>query len=161
MAEIKWNDIKCTSPEEIPKDTDLLVTIEDPDGNHKVVISKYFLHKPFPSAEGYYRWILPKKYEFDGYKVIAWAYMVQPFVNDSDDVNFNINVTMNKRWVPYFCSMLSTMEHNGNIGHSENISFYSDGDGDFRPKFKFDINFEKIEYVYTKLPEWGNIFDAG
>lgn len=47
MLEIKWNDVKCTSSEDIPKGTDLLVTIEDPNSNRKVVTSQYMLHQPF------------------------------------------------------------------------------------------------------------------
>lgn len=56
---------------------------------------------------------------------------------------FHIDVDMEERWIPYFCSMLKKMEYNGNIGHSQIERFYSDGDGDFRPKFNFDIDFEQ------------------
>lgn len=80
------------------------------------------------------------------------------------ETTFNIKVTMNERWVNDFCSMLKWMEHCGAIGHSSPVGFYSDGDGDFRPKFEFDIEFEKIE-GYRKgdkqLPELEVIYDAG
>lgn len=56
---------------------------------------------------------------------------------------FHIDVDMEERWIPYFCSMLKKMEYNGNIGHSQIERFYSDGDGDFRPKFNFDVDFEQ------------------
>lgn len=46
-----------------------------------------------------------------------------------------LEVEMDNRWVPTFLSFLRTMEFNGNIGHSETLAIYSDGDGDFRPKF--------------------------
>lgn len=46
-----------------------------------------------------------------------------------------LEVEMEDRWVPVFLSFLRTMESNGNIGHSETLAIYSDGDGDFRPKF--------------------------
>ena len=54
------------------------------------------------------------------------------------NVTFNIQVTMNERWINDFCSMLKWMESCGNQGHSSIVGFYSDGDGDFRPKFKID-----------------------
>ena len=53
----------------------------------------------------------------------------------SKEVEFNIKVTMNERWVNDFCSMLNWMQSCGNLGHSSIVGFYSDGDGDFRPKF--------------------------
>ena len=59
----------------------------------------------------------------------------------SNEVNFTINITMNSRWVDDFCSMLKWMESCGNIGHSSFVGFYSDGDGDFRPKFDIEIGF--------------------
>lgn len=58
------------------------------------------------------------------------------------EITFNIKVTMNERWVNDFCSMLKYMEYCGDIGHSSIIGFYSDGDGDFRPKFEIDTNYE-------------------
>ncbi len=46
---------------------------------------------------------------------------------------------MNDRWIPHFYGMLKKMEHLGNLGASRQITFFSDGDGDFRPKFKYII----------------------
>ena len=63
-------------------------------------------------------------------------------------VTFNIRVTMNERWVDDFCSMLKWMESCGNLGHSSLIGFYADGDGDFRPKFKIDREFEKTHGIW-------------
>ena len=57
--------------------------------------------------------------------------------------NFNVNVTMEERWVPYFLEFLKYMESFGQLGHSGQLGFYSDGDGDFRPKFSFDISYDK------------------
>ncbi len=57
--------------------------------------------------------------------------------------NFNINVTMEERWVPYFLNFLEYMESFGQAGHSGQLGFYSDGDGDFCPKFSFDILYDK------------------
>lgn len=76
------------------------------------------------------------------------------------DKTFTIEVTMKERWVDNFCSMLKYMERCGNIGHSTVVGFYSDGDGDFRPQFKINTEFNKVdglkkEYVSEVL------FDAG
>ena len=83
----------------------------------------------------------------------------------SKEVEFNIKVTMNKRWINDFCSMLKWMQSCGNLGHSSIVGFYSDGDGDFRPKFEFDREYEKVKGYWKKdgkpLPELEVIFDAG
>lgn len=68
---------------------------------------------------------------------------------------FNIKVTMEERWIPHFCSMLKRMEHNGKIGHSEYVGLYSDGDGDFRPIFNIDTDFDTVP------PAKDNKYDAG
>ena len=52
---------------------------------------------------------------------------------------FTISAEMEERWVPTFISMLNTMEKYGNIGHSEMLGFFADGDGDFRPKFRISL----------------------
>lgn len=80
-------------------------------------------------------------------------------------VELNIKVTMNERWVDDFCSMLKWMESCGNLGHSSVVAFYSDGDGDFRPKFEFDREFNKKDGYRSsndkELPEIEVIYDAG
>lgn len=55
-----------------------------------------------------------------------------------DIVNFNVNCSMKSRWVPHFLAMLKYMEQLGGLGGSRKVALYSDGDGDFRPKFKWD-----------------------
>lgn len=55
---------------------------------------------------------------------------------------FTIKVKMQDRWIPQFLSMLEYMQRLGSIGSSREITFYSDGDGDFRPTFKWDIESE-------------------
>lgn len=79
------------------------------------------------------------------------------------DVKFNIEVTMEERWVNDFCSMLKKIESNGNIGHSSTIAIYADGDGDFRPKFKIDIPFEQVQGIDKQDILWKPevMFDAG
>ena len=74
-----------------------------------------------------------------------------------NEVTFNITAVMDERWVPQFCTFLKRMEQDGNIGHSELIGFYADGDGDFRPEFTIEgIEFEEVKsknskYLTTKL----------
>lgn len=78
----------------------------------------------------------------------------------SKEVEFTIKAKMDERWVDYFCSMLQYMEFCGKVGHSGLVSFYSDGDGDFRPKFEVDIDFKKKEGLKTNwVPEI--MYDAG
>lgn len=66
-----------------------------------------------------------------------------------------IEVEMEERWVPYFNSFLCEMERLGKIGSSKTVSFYSDGDGDFRPIFNFSEHFELMK------PNKNNVYDAG
>lgn len=81
------------------------------------------------------------------------------------EVEFNIKVTMDERWVNDFCSMLHWMESCGKLGHSSVVAFYSDGDGDFRPSFNIDIEYEKTNGYWKELdgqlPAPEVIFDAG
>lgn len=51
-------------------------------------------------------------------------------------VTFNVECTMEERWVPYFISFLKQMEYNGIVGHSGVVAINADGDGDFHPEFK-------------------------
>lgn len=56
------------------------------------------------------------------------------------------------------------MESCGNLGHSSVVGFYSDGDGDFRPKFNINTEY-KITYGYRKkdgkeLPNLEVLYDA-
>ena len=52
--------------------------------------------------------------------------MMNTYTNLNNEVEFNIKVTMNKRWVDDFCSMLDWMEKCGQVGHSSFVGFYSD-----------------------------------
>ena len=74
---------------------------------------------------------------------------------------FNIEVTMNERWIDDFCSMLKYMERCGNIGHSSIIGFYSDGDGDFRPKFNINTEFNDTNPQQKDIQKTILLFDAG
>lgn len=55
-----------------------------------------------------------------------------------EKIKFTITCEMTRRWLPHFLAMLKYMMFLGNIGSSRMVSFYSDGDGDFRPKFSWD-----------------------
>jgi len=63
-------------------------------------------------------------------------------------MKFTIEVEMKDRWVSHFKAMLIRMQHMGGWGSSRVLGFYSDGDGDFRPMFKF----KGIENVVPALP---------
>ena len=52
-------------------------------------------------------------------------------------MKFKIEVDMPDRWVPHFLGMLKYMEQLGSLGSSRHVGFFSDGDGDFRPKFQW------------------------
>ena len=54
------------------------------------------------------------------------------------DKKITIECTMEEGCIKYLLSFLRRMEYNGNIGHTEVIAFYDDGDGDIRPRFLVD-----------------------
>lgn len=60
-----------------------------------------------------------------------------------DNVEFIIKCKMKERWVNQFCSLLKEMERNGSAGHTSVLAFMADGDGDFRPKFDFNIHYKE------------------
>jgi hypothetical protein len=72
---------------------------------------------------------------------------------------FTIKVKMQERWIPHFMSMLKYMEFLGNAGCSREVGIYADGDGDFRPKFEADIEWEKKDPV--KDDHGDRMYDAG
>jgi len=76
-----------------------------------------------------------------------------------EDKEIKIKVSMSERWIPYFLSMLKYMEYLGKIGSSRTVSIYSDGDGDFQPRFKFDIDFE--EQPPRRDHDGDRFYDAG
>jgi hypothetical protein len=80
-----------------------------------------------------------------------------------EDITFTLECTMKQRWVPHFLSMLSYMEYLGNVGSSRKVTLYSDGDGDFRPKFEISIdNNIDLRKVEPKEDNKGHrLYDAG
>jgi len=57
-----------------------------------------------------------------------------------NDTEFTIRCKMRSRWVPHFLAMLKYMQYLGGVGSSRKVTFYADGDGDFRPTFEWDKN---------------------
>jgi len=55
-----------------------------------------------------------------------------------NSTEFYIKVEMGTRWVPHFLAMLKYMEQLGGWGSSRSVTFFADGDGDFRPKFTWE-----------------------
>lgn len=105
--------------------------------------------------------------------VIYWTNIESPtrenvwsldYLPEEGSTRFNIEVLMQNRWIPWFCKFLEEMEYCGNIGHSSLLGFYSDGDGDFRPKFNIGIIFNDARIkpsknVRTSMIE--KVYDAG
>jgi hypothetical protein len=63
---------------------------------------------------------------------------------------FVVECEMEERWVNHFLSMLNHMQDLGLKGSSRTVCLFSDGDGDFRPKFATDY-FEKFNMVEPKI----------
>ena len=73
---------------------------------------------------------------------------------------FTITCEMPERWVDDFCSFLKHLEHNGKAGHSALVGFYADGDGDFRPTFNINTEYNLTPGCSTDwTPEV--MYDAG
>ena len=54
---------------------------------------------------------------------------------DDEEIVCRISCQMRRDWMIKFVELLQKMEHDGNIGHSEQLTFFADGDGTFRPQF--------------------------
>lgn len=77
-------------------------------------------------------------------------------------INFNVNCEMEERWVPAFLKMLDSMTYCGQIGHSEFVGLFADGDKDFKPYFKYDIKFNAPKPLIIKNPSGQmTMYDAG
>lgn len=72
---------------------------------------------------------------------------------------FTMEVTMEERWIPHYMSMMKEMERLGKLGSTRTIGICADGDGDFRPTFKSDVEYEKMEPA--KVTALGTVYDAG
>ena len=78
----------------------------------------------------------------------------------SEKTTFVIECEMNSRWVPHFLGMLKYMQQLGSMGSSRSVAFYVDGDGDFRPKFKWDESLPS-DGKPVKKDGGNNFYDAG
>lgn len=75
-------------------------------------------------------------------------------------MKFTIECEMPDRWIPHFLSMLKYMEFLGAVGGSRKVAIYADGDGDFRPKFKWNESLPSDEKPL--IDEDGHrLYDAG
>jgi hypothetical protein len=84
-------------------------------------------------------------------------------IDNDGIVHFTIEVEMSERWVSHFLAMLKTMQAYGNLGCSRTVAIYSDGDGDFRPKFSWP---SALNDCAKPMSGWGEVegdvkFDAG
>ena len=77
-----------------------------------------------------------------------------------DDVTVTITVTMRQRWLRQFLGMLDYMQYLGGIGSSRTLSFMSDGDGDFRPRFSWPEG-QDVAKVVRENHAKDHLFDAG
>ena len=83
-------------------------------------------------------------------------------LSNNDVVEFDVHCKMKKCWADEFLSFLKKMQEFGNVGHSELLGFYADGDGDFRPKFKTEFKYNVTKAIEAKhLKPTITMFDAG
>ncbi len=71
---------------------------------------------------------------------------------------FTVECKIEERWIPHFMSMLKEMERLGDRGSTRVVGIVSDGDGDFRPKFNVDFEFDKKSPTHRV---GSHIYDAG
>ena len=82
-------------------------------------------------------------------------------------MKFTIECEMEDRWVLHFLAMLKYMQHLGKVGSSRRVCLYSDGDGDFKPKFVWDKRYDEgIAEVkplvdFDVRVEGDRLYDAG
>lgn len=75
-------------------------------------------------------------------------------------MKFTIECEIKDRWVPHFLAMLKYMQQLGKLGSSREVTFYSDGDGDFRPEFKWDPSLPEIANPKRDI-SGDRLYDAG
>ena len=79
------------------------------------------------------------------------------YQSEHEEVGFTVECKMNRRWARQFIGMLKRMQQLGAVGSSREVIFYSDGDGDYRPRFEF-----KLDYTAAKGQGKEELFfDAG
>jgi hypothetical protein len=78
-----------------------------------------------------------------------------------DNRKFIIECEVPERWVNDFCAMLEQMQYFGKQGHSGVIGIYADGDGDFRPNFNIQTEYDSAWATQAERFEPYTIYDAG
>ena len=73
---------------------------------------------------------------------------------------FTIKVTMKERWIPHFLSMLDYIQYCGSVGMSRYVTIMADGDGDFHPKFYWDIEMNELVEPAQEF-DGDRTYDAG
>jgi len=81
-------------------------------------------------------------------------------ISDNETITFTVNCTMTRRWASQFIGMITYMQQLGGNGSSRNVTFYADGDGDYRPKFTWDDQSINIAKPVT-YKSGDTFFDAG
>ena len=79
----------------------------------------------------------------------------------SGTTEFTIRCRMRSRWVPHFLGMLRKMQNLGAIGSSREVAIYSDGDGDFRPRFNWPESLPAPALPRLETRNGDTFFDAG
>ena len=62
-----------------------------------------------------------------------------------------IKMKLEEECIPVFIAFLEELEYNGKIGYSEIVGIFSDGDGNFRPKFEIKGDEEIITGIREKI----------
>ena len=74
-------------------------------------------------------------------------------------VEFSVKFKIHKRWYKQFIGFLQRLQDDSQVGHSEMVGFYSDGDGDFRFRWTpadetwMDAEKKVDEYFKTHRPD--------
>lgn len=78
-------------------------------------------------------------------------------------ITFMLECKMKRRWAAQLLGALKHMQRLGSWGSSREVSvtLYADGDGDFRPKFKWDETLPVAEPLKTDKSGNTAFFDAG
>lgn len=74
---------------------------------------------------------------------------------------FIIECEVPERWVNDFCAMLEQMQYFGKQGHSGVVGIYADGDGDFRPNFNIQTEYDSAWATQAERFKPYTIYDAG
>lgn len=82
-------------------------------------------------------------------------------MDENDEIiRFTIHCTMKRKWASQLIGMLHHMQHLGSIGSTRLITFYSDGDGDFRPKFECEDSTIDIAKPVRTYSSGDTVFDV-